>query len=44
MNSHDTKSPTGGVNMGHVMEQPNPHDHPLERIVSRENMRNAWNG
>jgi len=42
MSSHDTKNPPGGVNMGHVMESPNPKDHLLERILSRENMLKAW--
>jgi RNA-directed DNA polymerase len=42
MSSHDTVNPTGGVNMGHVMESPDPNDHLLERVVSRENMRRAW--
>jgi len=42
MSSHDTVNPTGGVNMGHVMESPDPNEHLLERIVSRENMRRAW--
>ncbi len=42
MSSHDTVNPTGGVHMGHVMESPDPHDHLLERVLSRENMRRAW--
>ena len=42
MSSHDTKNPNGGVNMGHVMEQPDPNGHLLERILSQENMRRAW--
>jgi RNA-directed DNA polymerase len=28
--------------MGHVMESPDPHEHLLERILSRENMLRAW--
>ena len=28
--------------MGHVMEQPNPDDHLLERILCRENLLSAW--
>ncbi len=28
--------------MRHVMEQPNPNEDLLERILSRENMRKAW--
>jgi RNA-directed DNA polymerase len=42
MSSHDTLNPTGGVNMGHVMESPDPNDHLLGRVLSRENMRRAW--
>ena len=42
MSSHDTESPTGGVNMGHVMESPDPNEHLLERILARENMLKAW--
>jgi RNA-directed DNA polymerase len=42
MSSHDTKNPTGGVNMGHVMESPDPNGHLLERILSQENMLKAW--
>ena len=26
MSSHDTKNPTGGVNMGHGMESPDPDE------------------
>jgi hypothetical protein len=33
MSSHDTKNPTGGVTMRHVMESPDPNDHLLERIL-----------
>jgi len=28
--------------MGHIMESPDPNDHLLERILSRENMLKAW--
>ena len=42
MSSHDMKNPNGGVNMRHVTEQPDPNDHLLERILSRENMLRAW--
>ena len=42
MSSHDMKNPNGGVNMGHVMEPPDPGCHLLERILSRENMQRAW--
>ena len=42
MSSHDMKNPNGGVNMRHVTEPPDPNDHLLERILSRENMLRAW--
>ena len=42
MSSHDMKNPNGEVNMGHVMESPDPNDHLLERVLSRENMLKAW--
>ena len=42
MSSHDMKNPNGGVNMGHVIEPPDPNEHLLERILSRENMLRAW--
>ncbi len=42
MSFHDMKNPNGGVNMEHVTEKPNPNENLLERIVSRENMRQAW--
>jgi RNA-directed DNA polymerase len=42
MSSHDIKNPTGGVNMGHVMELPNPNGYLLERVLSKENMQKAW--
>ena len=42
MSSHDTENPIGGVNMGHVMESPDPNGHLLERILSRGNMLKAW--
>jgi len=28
--------------MGHVIEQPDPNDHLLERMLSRSNMQAAW--
>jgi RNA-directed DNA polymerase len=28
--------------MGHIMEQPNPDDHLLEKILSRDNLITAW--
>jgi len=42
MSSHDMMNPNGGVHMGHVMESPDPNEHLLERILSRENMQQAW--
>ena len=42
MSSHDTKNPSGGVNMGHSMEMSDPNEHLLERIFSQENMLKAW--
>jgi RNA-directed DNA polymerase len=42
MNSHDTKKPSGEVTMRRVMESPDPNDHLLEQILSRENMLKAW--
>ena len=42
MSSHNTKNPHGGVRMGRVMELPNLNEHLLERILSRENMLEAW--
>ena len=42
MSSHDMKNPTGGVDMRHVIEMPDPNINLLERILSRENMRMAW--
>ncbi|MBW1738629.1 MAG: hypothetical protein JRJ69_14040 [Deltaproteobacteria bacterium] len=36
------KNPNGGVNMGHVIESPDPEAHLLEQILSRENMLKAW--
>ncbi|MBW1822684.1 MAG: hypothetical protein JRI92_13210 [Deltaproteobacteria bacterium] len=37
MSSHDMKNPTGGVDMRHVIETPDPDGNLLERIFSREN-------
>ena len=42
MSSHDMKNPTGGVNMRHVIESPDPNGNLLERIFSRGNMQTAW--
>ena len=42
MNSQDTKKPTGRVAMRRVMESPDPNDHLLEQVLSRENVQRAW--
>jgi retron-type reverse transcriptase len=42
MNSHNAKKPIGGASVRRVMESPDPNDHLLERILSRENMQSAW--
>ena len=42
MNSHNTTNPSGGVPMRRVVEPPDPNDHLLEQILSRENMQQAW--
>ena len=42
MSSHNMKNPTGGVNMRHVVESPDPDVDLLEQILSRENMQYAW--
>jgi len=42
MNSHNAKKPIGGACVRRVMEPPDPNDHLLERILSRENMQRAW--
>ena len=42
MSSHNTMNPNGGVTMRRVIEPPDPNDHLLERILSRENMQQAW--
>jgi RNA-directed DNA polymerase len=42
MNSHDMMNQTRGVPMRRVAEPPDPNDRLLERILSRENMLNAW--
>ena len=36
------QNPNGGMNMGHVIEQPDPNDHLLDRMLSRSNMQAAW--
>lgn len=42
MSFHGTENPTGGVNMEHDIEKPSPNENLLQRILSRENMRQAW--
>ena len=42
MSFHDMKNPDGGVNMEHDIEKPNPNGNLLERILTREKMRQAW--
>jgi RNA-directed DNA polymerase len=42
MSSHNTEKPNGGVPMRRVMEEPNPNENLLERVLSRENVQNAW--
>ena len=42
MSSHDMTIPKGGVNMGHVLDTPDPNGNLLEQILSRPNMLNAW--
>ena len=42
MNSHNTKIPTGGVDVRRVTEPPDPNDHLLERILDRSNIVQAW--
>ena len=42
MSLHNAKKPTDGAHMWRVTEPPDPNDHLLERILSRENMRKAW--
>jgi len=42
MSSHNTENSNEGVNMRRVTETPNPDGYLLERILSRENMQQAW--
>ena len=42
MNSHNIKKPNGGVTMRRVMEEPNPNENLLERVLSRDNVQKAW--
>jgi RNA-directed DNA polymerase len=43
MSSHATKKSNDGVTVRRVVETPNPNACLLEQILSRENMRYAWN-
>ncbi len=42
MSSYNAKNPTGGANLRRVNEMPDPNLHLLERILSTENVRTAW--
>jgi RNA-directed DNA polymerase len=42
MSSHNIKKPNGGVTMRRVMEQPDPNENLLERVLSQNNMQKAW--
>jgi len=42
MSSHNTMKPTGGAHTRHVMEPSDPNVNLLERILSRDNVRQAW--
>ena len=42
MNSHNIKKPNGGVTMRRVMEQPDPNENLLERVLSRDNVQKGW--
>ena len=42
MSSHDMKNPTGGVNMRHVIESPDPNSNLMEQVLSRHNIQLAW--
>jgi len=42
MSFHDTKSPSGGVDMERVTDSSSPKQHLLERILSYGNMATAW--
>jgi RNA-directed DNA polymerase len=42
LNFHDTLNPSGGVPMERVIDRPTPEQHLLERILSTENMVQAW--
>ena len=42
MSSHNIKKPNGGVTMRRVMDQPDPNENLLERMLSRDNVQKAW--
>jgi len=42
MSSHNIKKPNGGVTMRRVMDQPDPNENLLERVLSRNNVQKAW--
>jgi len=42
MSSHNMKKPNGEVNMRRVMDQPDPNENLLERMLSRDNLQKAW--
>jgi RNA-directed DNA polymerase len=42
MSSHNIKKPNGGVTMRRVMDQPDPNENLLERVLSRDNVQKAW--
>lgn len=42
MSLSDTANPTGGMSVQRVIDQPNPEQHLLERILATENMELAW--
>jgi len=42
MNSHNTINSNEGVIMRRVIESPDPNDHMLERILSRNDIQQAW--
>jgi RNA-directed DNA polymerase len=42
MSSHNMKKPNGGVTMRRVMDQPDPNENLLERMLFRDNVQKAW--
>lgn len=42
MSSYHTMKPTGGARMRHVVDPSDPNANLLERILSKDNMRQAW--